>query len=254
MIHPTAIVHDSALIGEGCHIGPYCVIGEHVRMGKGNRLHAHVIIDGHVAMGDENEIFPFVTIGMRTQDLKWQGGRTLTQMGDRNTIREHVTIHSATADGDTTLIGSDNHLLAYVHIAHDVQLGNHIIMSNLATLAGHIVVEDHVVMGGLAAAHQFCRIGQHAIIGGCSKVVQDVPPFMMVDGNPARTRALNKVGLERRGFSSENLQALKQAHRILFRSDLNVSNAIDKVQAEVASLPVIEQLLDFMRSSQRGVA
>jgi UDP-N-acetylglucosamine acyltransferase len=238
MIHPTAIVHDSALIGEGCHIGPYCVIGEHVRMGKGNRLHAHVIIDGHVAMGDENEIFPFVTIGMRTQDLKWQGGRTLTQMGDRNTIREHVTIHSATADGDTTLIGSDNHLLAYVHIAHDVQLGNHIIMSNLATLAGHIVVEDHVVMGGLAAAHQFCRIGQHAIVGGCSKVVQDVPP----------------LGLERRGFSSENLQALKQAHRILFRSGLNASNAIDKVQAEVASLPVIEQLLDFMRSSQRGVA
>jgi len=165
-----------------------------------------------------------------------------------------VSIHSATGEGDATCIGSDNHLLAYVHIAHDVQLGNHIIMSNVATLAGHIVVEDHVVIGGLAGIHQFCRVGQHAIIGGCSKVVQDVAPYMMVDGNPARTRALNKVGLERRGFTPEALQALKKAYRILFRSGLTLGNAIEKANQEVADMPEVRRLLDFLRSSERGVA
>jgi len=254
MIHPTAIIHEAAIIGQGCHIGPYCVIGEHVQMGQGNHLHSHVVVDGHTQIGDDNTFFPFSTIGMRTQDLKWEGGVTHTRIGDRNTIREYVSIHSATGEGDATCIGSDNHLLAYVHIAHDVQLGNHIIMSNVATLAGHIVVEDLVVIGGLAGIHQFCRVGQHAIIGGCSKVVQDVAPYMMVDGNPARTRALNKVGLERRGFTPEALQALKKAYRILFRSGLTLGNAIEKANQEVADMPEVRRLLDFLRSSERGVA
>ena len=254
MIHPTAIIHPSAEIGPDCEIGPFCVIGENVRLGRGNRLHSHVVIDGFTSLGEENEIFPFAAIGTRTQDLKWKGGVTHTEIGNRNTIRENVTIHSATSDGDKTVIGSNNHLLAYVHIAHDVQLGNHIIMSNVATLAGHIVVEDHVVIGGLGAVHQFCRIGRHAIIGGCSKVVQDVPPFMLADGNPARSRTVNKVGLERNGFSDEVQQSLKKAYKILFRSGLTTKNAVDQIEKELPDNAEIQHLVEFMRASQRGVA
>ena len=254
MIHSSAIIHPSAEIGPDCEIGPFCVIGDKVRMGRGNRLHSHVVIDGSTSLGEENEIFPFAAIGTRTQDLKWKGGVTHTEIGNRNTIRENVTIHSATSDGDKTVIGSDNHLLAYVHIAHDVQLGNHIIMSNVATLAGHIVVEDHVVIGGLAAVHQFCRIGRHAIIGGCSKVVQDVPPFMLADGSPARSRTVNKVGLERNGFSEEVQQSLKKAYKILFRSGLTTKNAVDQIEKELPSNSEIRHLVEFMRASRRGVA
>ncbi|MDA0751964.1 MAG: acyl-ACP--UDP-N-acetylglucosamine O-acyltransferase [Verrucomicrobia bacterium] len=254
MIHPTAIIHPSAEIGPDCEIGPFCVIGENVRLGRGNRLHSHVVIDGFTSLGEENEIFPFAAIGTRTQDLKWKGGVTHTEIGNRNTIRENVTIHSATSDGDKTVIGSNNHLLAYVHIAHDVQLGNHIIMSNVATLAGHIVVEDHVVIGGLGAVHQFCRIGRYAIIGGCSKVVQDVPPFMLADGNPARSRTVNKVGLERNGFSDEVQQSLKKAYKILFRSGLTTKNAVDQIEKELPDNAEIQHLVEFMRASQRGVA
>ena len=198
-------------------IGPYCVIGEHVVLGDGCKLHSHVVIDGHTMLGRENEIFPFASIGFKTQDLKWKGGITRTEIGDHNTFREYVTIHSATGEGEVTVVGSHNHILAYSHIAHNVVLGNHVIMSNVATLAGHVIVEDHAVIGGLAAIHQFCRIGTMAIIGGCSKVVQDVPPFMMADGNPAQTRTVNKVGLERNGVSEEAQNALKQAYKILFR-------------------------------------
>jgi UDP-N-acetylglucosamine acyltransferase len=254
MIHPTAIIHPSAEIGPDCEIGPFCVIGENVRLGRGNRLHSHVVMDGFTSLGEENEIFPFAAIGTRTQDLKWKGGVTHTEIGNRNTIRENVTIHSATSDGDKTVIGSNNHLLAYVHIAHDVQLGNHIIMSNVATLAGHIVVEDHVVIGGLGAVHQFCRIGRYAIIGGCSKVVQDVPPFMLADGNPARSRTVNKVGLERNGFSDEVQQSLKKAYKILFRSGLTTKNAVDQIEKELPDNAEIQHLVEFMRASQRGVA
>ncbi|MDA7618476.1 acyl-ACP--UDP-N-acetylglucosamine O-acyltransferase [Verrucomicrobia bacterium] len=254
MIHPSAIIHPSAEIGSDCEIGPFCVIGEHVRLGQGNRLHSHVVVDGHTSMGQGNEIFPFATIGLRTQDLKWEGGKTCTQVGDRNTIRENVTVHSATSAGNKTVIGSDNHLLAYAHVAHDVQLGNHIIMSNGATLAGHIVVEDHAVISGLAGVHQFCRIGRFAIVGGFSKVVQDVPPFMLVDGNPAKTKTINKVALERHGFNEEVQTALKKAFKILFRSGLNTENAIERIEKEIPPLPEISHLLAFMRGSRRGVA
>jgi UDP-N-acetylglucosamine acyltransferase len=189
MIHPTAVVHPKARLGDDCQIGPYCIVGEHVELGNGCRLHAHVVIDGHTRLGRSNELFPFATIGLRTQDLKWKGGVTRAEIGDHNTIREYVTIHSATGEGEVTTLGSHNHILAYCHIAHNVVLGSHVIMSNVATLAGHVVVEDHAIIGGLAAVHQFCRIGKMAIIGGCSKVVQDVPPYMLADGNPAKTRS-----------------------------------------------------------------
>ncbi len=253
-IHPSAVIHPGAKIGNGCQIGPYCVIGENVTLGANCKLHSHVVIDGHTTLGSGNEIFPFASIGLKTQDLKWKGGMTWTRIGDNNTFREYVTVHSATSDGDATVIGSENHILAYCHIAHDCQLGNHIIMSNVATLAGHVKVENHAIVGGLAAVHQFCRIGTMAIIGGCSKVVQDVPPYMLADGNPAETRTVNKVGMERNGVSEEAQTALKQAYKIIFRDGLTISNALVRIEAELPKLPEVLHLLDFARKSERGLS
>lgn len=252
-LHPTAIVSPQARLGDGCRIGPYCVIGDQVTLGENCRLHSHVVIDGHTVLGRDNEIFPFASIGQRTQDLKWTGGVTWTRIGDRNTIREHVTIHSATREGDATIIGSDNNLLAYTHVAHDVQMGSHIVMSNVATLAGHVVVEDYAIIGGLAAIHQFCQVGRMSIIGGCSKVVQDVPPFMLADGNPAQTRMINKVGLERNGVAAETQSALKQAYKLLFREGLTTSNALQRIEQELPRHPEIDHLAAFVRRSQRGL-
>jgi UDP-N-acetylglucosamine acyltransferase len=254
MVHPTAVIHPKAKIGEGCEIGPYCVIGEHVVLGARCKLHSHVVIDGHTKLGKENEIFPFASIGLKTQDLKWKGGVTRTEIGDNNTFREYVTIHSATSDGETTVVGSNNHILAYCHVAHNVTLGNHIIMSNVATLAGHVTVEDHAVIGGLAAVHQFCRIGKFAMIGGCSKVVQDVPPFMMADGNPARSRTINKIGMERNGISETATDALKQAYKILFREGLTIPNALEKIEKELPALPEVQHFIQFVKSSERGIS
>ena len=254
MIHPTAIIHPKAQLGTNCEVGPYCVIGEHVTLDEGCRLHSHVVVDGHTKLGKRNEIFPFASIGLRTQDLKWKGGVTRTEIGDANTFREYVTIHSATGDGEVTIVGSDNHILAYCHLAHNVRLGNHIIMSNVATLAGHVTVEDDAVIGGLAAVHQFCRIGRRAMIGGCSKVVQDVPPFMMADGNPAETRTINKVGLERGGISEEAQSALKLCYKLLFREGLTISNALGRIELEMPPLPEVQHLLRFVRASERGIS
>lgn len=254
MIHPTAVVHPAAEIGADCHVGPFCVIGEHVALGARCRLHSHVVIDGYTRIGEENEIFPFVSIGLQTQDLKWKGGVTRTRIGNKNTFREYVTIHSATGDGETTLVGSNNHILAYCHIAHNVLLGDHIIMSNVATLAGHVIVEDRAVVGGLAAVHQFCRIGRMSLIGGCSKVVQDVVPYMIVDGNPAEARTVNKVGMERNGVSEEAQSALRQAYKILFREGLIISNALSRIEAELSNFPEVQHLIQFVRASERGIS
>lgn len=254
MIHPSSVIHPQAQIGANCQIGPYCVIGEHVVLGDDCRLHSHVVIDGHTKLGKRNEIFPFASIGLKTQDLKWKGGVTRTEIGDDNTFRESVTIHSATADGEATVVGSRNHILAYCHLAHNVVLGSNIIMSNVATLAGHVTVEDHAVIGGLGAVHQFCRVGKMSIIGGCSKVVQDVPPFMLADGNPAETRTVNKVGLERNGVSDEAQLALRQAFKLIFREGLTISNALTRVEAEVPKLPEILHLIQFVRTSSRGIS
>ena len=253
-VHSTAIIEEGAQVGEGCHIGPYCIIGKNVTLGKSCSLHSHIVIDGHTEVGDENVFYPFTSIGLKTQDLKWKGLDGRTRIGDHNTIREYVTIHSGTNEGDTTVIGSHNNLLAYTHVAHDCQLGDHIVMSNVATLAGHVTVENCAIIGGLAAVHQFCRIGTMSIIGGCSKVVQDVPPYMMADGNPAATRALNKEGLKRNEVAEDAQVGLKQAHRILFRENLMVSNAIEKARGEVPASPELEHLLDFIQSSERGIA
>jgi UDP-N-acetylglucosamine acyltransferase len=252
-IHPTAVVHPNARFGADCVIGPYCVIGEHVTLGDRCALHSHVVIDGHTVLGDENEIFPFASIGLKTQDLKWKGGTTHTKIGNRNTFREYVTVHSATGDGEYTTVGSNNHILAYCHIAHNVTLGSNVIMSNVATLAGHITVEDYAIIGGLAAVHQFCRIGKMSIIGGCSKVVQDIPPFMMADGNPAQVRMTNREGMKRKGVSEEAQSALKQAYKILFRDGLTTPNALARIAEELPDLPELRELADFIRKSERGI-
>ena len=251
-IHSTAIVHPKASLGLNCVIGPYCVIGEHVELGESCKLHSHVVVEGHTRLGQGNEIYPFTTVGLRTQDLKWQGGHTRTEIGDHNIIRETVTIHSATGDGEATVIGSHNAILAGSHIGHNVVMGNHIIVS-MAALAGHVLVDDHAIVGGMCAVHQFCRVGRMSFIGGCAKVVQDVPPFMVVDGNPAETRTINKVGLERNGVSEEAQTALRQAYKILFREGLTIPNALAKIESELPALSEIQHLVNFVRGSERGI-
>ena len=252
MIHPTAIIDSHAELGPGCEVGPFCVIGPNVKIGARCRFISHVVVDGHTEIGDDNQFYPFASIGLKTQDLKWKGGLTRTVIGHRNTIRECVTIHSATGDGESTVIGSDNNILASSHIGHNVCMGNHVIVS-MADLAGHVIVEDCAIVGGLSAVHQFCRIGTMGMIGGCSKITQDIPPYMIVDGNPAATRMVNKVGLDRNGVSESAQSALRTAHRILFRDGLTIPNALSRIESEVPSCPEILHLVNFVRTSQRGV-
>jgi UDP-N-acetylglucosamine acyltransferase len=252
MVHPSAIIHPGAKIGAGCEIGPYCVVGGDVELGGKCRLHSHVVLDGHTKIGKENEFFPFCSIGAKTQDLKWKGGITRTEIGDHNTFREYVTVHSATGDGEVTRVGSHNHVLAYCHIAHNCVLGDNIIMSNAATLAGHVTVEDYARIS-ISAIHQFCRIGRMAMVGGCSKVVQDVPPYMLADGNPAETRTINKVAMERLGVSEEAQLALRNAYKILFREGLTVTNALARIEKELPPLSEVQHLIQFIRTSERGI-
>lgn len=253
-IHPSAVIHPGAVLGDDCQVGPFCTVGAEVQLGNRCHLHSHVVLGGRTILGDENEIFPFACLGLKTQDLKWKGGVTRVEIGHRNVFREYVTVHSATQDGGVTRVGSDNHFLAYVHLAHDVNVGNHVVMSNVATLAGHVIVGDHAVIGGLAAVHQFCRIGAYAMIGGCSKVVQDVPPYMMADGNPAETRFINKVGLERNGFGPEIIKQLTSAYKLFFREGLTTTNALNKAAEVLPPSPELESLLNFIRTTERGIS
>jgi len=254
MIHSTAIIHPTARLGADCEVGPYCVLGENVELGDRCKLHSHVVIEGHTRLGTDNEVFPFAALGAKTQDLKYAGGVTRVEIGNHNTIRECVTIHRATDDGNATVIGDHNLLLCYCHIAHDCKLGNHIIISGYGGLAGHITVEDHAIVSGATAVHQFCRIGRMSITGGCSKIVQDVPPYMLVDGNPAETRTINKVGMERNGVSEEAIAAVRQAFKILFREGLTIPNALARIEAELRPLPEVQHLVNFVRTSERGIS
>ncbi len=253
-IHPTAIVDPRAEIGAGCEIGPYCIIGPNVRLGEGCRLHSHVVMDGLTAIGPRNEFYPFACIGLKTQDLKYAGGNCYLDIGSDNVFREHVTVHTATGDGGRTRVGSHGNFLAYSHIAHDCVVGDHVIFSNNGTLAGHVVVEDYAIIGGLAAVHQFCRVGKMSIIGGCAKVVQDVPPFMIADGHPAKTRGVNKVGLDRNAVPEEVQKALREAYKIVFMSQLTLAAALDKVCRELPQSQELTHFVDFCRKSERGIA
>ncbi len=255
MIHPTAIVSPQAQLGNQVRIGPYCVVGANVELGDECVLHSHVVLEGQARFGRGNEFFPFAVIGGKSQDLKYIGEPTALEVGECNVFRENTTVHRGTHEGEPTRIGSHNLFLCYAHVAHDCQLGDHIILSNSVGLAGHIVCEDYVIVSGLAAAHQFCRLGAHAIIGGLSKIVQDVAPFTIVDGNPAGTRGLNLVGLQRRGFAEEDIRALKAAYKKLFlKKDVNLTAALSSLKAtHEASNPQVARLIGFIETSQRGV-
>jgi UDP-N-acetylglucosamine acyltransferase len=252
-IHPTAIIDPGAELGDNLVIGPYCVINAGVKLGSGCHLHNNVTIDGPAEIGENNEFYSYASIGQRTQDLKYDGEPTYLKVGNSNTFREFVTVNRATSTGDATIIGSHGNFLAYTHIGHDCIVGDHVIFSNNATLGGHVEIGDHVILGGLTGIHQFCRIGAHAITGGFTKIVQDVPPFMVADGNPARTRAINKVGLERRGFSDEAKKAIKFAYRTLFREDRNVTDALEVLRSMEGRPAEVDVIIAFVEKSERGL-
>ena len=252
-IHPTAVIDPAARIGEGCEVGPYCVIGPDVELGDGCRLQHHVSLCGPSRFGKANVFFPFSTLGQQTQDLKYANEPTHLVVGDGNTFREFVTVHRGTAPGSSTRIGNRGYFLAYVHVAHDCTVGDEVVFSNNGTLAGHVDVGDFAILGGLTAVHQYCRIGAHAMTGGCSKIVQDVPPYMLADGNPAKVRSYNKVGMERRGFDEQTMRAVREAYRIIYRLSYNLPQAIEAIRADLPELPEIEQILAFVSSSPRGI-
>ncbi len=255
MIHPSAIVSPLASLGKNVRIGPFCIVGANVEIGDDCVLHSHVVIDGQTRIGRGNEFFAFAAIGGKTQDLKYAGEPTYLEIGDNNVFRENCTIHRGTMEDLPTRIGSNNLLLCYSHVAHDCQLGNHIILSNSVGLAGHIIVEDHAIVSGMAAIHQFSQVGMHSIVGGCSKVTHDVPPFMLVDGNPASTRGINMVGLQRRGFSEDDIRAIKTAYKKLFlKKEGNIETAVSSLKATHAGdNPQVKHLIDFIERSKRGV-
>jgi UDP-N-acetylglucosamine acyltransferase len=254
LLHPTAVIDPKARLGAGVQVGPYAVIGAGVEIGDGCKIGHHATVDGPSRLGPRNEIFPYAAIGFKSQDLKYKGEPTYLEIGEGNVFREFCTIHRGTGVEAKTVIGDKNLFLAYSHIAHDCIVGNHTIFSNNATLAGHVVVGDHAVISGLSAVHQFCRIGAHSIIGGCTKIVQDVPPYLIADGNPANLRGVNHVGLERRGFSETEIKALRRIYRILADRLLNFSQAVEKIESsEDASNPHVKLLIDFLKSTQRGV-
>lgn len=253
MIHHTAVIDSSAQIAEEVEIGPYCVIGPQVVIGQGTVLANHVSIAGPTVIGTGNRFYPFCSIGQRTQDLKYTGEPTYLEIGSHNTFREFCTVNRGTAPETKTSIGNHGNFLAYSHVAHDCTVGDHVIFSNNGTLAGHVIVEDHAVVGGLSGVHQFCRIGRHAILGGCTKIVQDVAPYMIADGNPAELRGINQVGLERRGFSAEEIRTLREAYRFLCRSNLNVKQACDAIREQLAMNDHLAHLLSFVEESKRGI-
>ena len=252
-IHPTAIVHPDAELGDGVEIGPYSCIAGTVKIGSGTVVAERVSIEGHTTLGADNEIFAGAIVGSRTQDKKYKGGTSYLRIGDRNKIREYVTINPGTKEGTETVIGDDNLLMAYCHVAHDCVIKNHTIIANAGTLAGHVIVEDRAIIGGLSAVHQFVRIGTLALVGGCSKVVQDVPPFMITDGHPARAFGINSVGLDRAGISREDKTILKKAFKTIFKSGLTLKNAISKLENECPPSAPLAVLIEFLTTSERGI-
>jgi len=253
-LHSTAIIDPKSRLGVGIQVGPYAVIGTGVELGDGCRIGHHATIDGPAKIGPRNEFFPYAAIGFKTQDLKYQGEPTYLEIGEGNVFREFCTVHRGTGVGEQTVIGDGNLFLAYSHVAHNCVIGHRTIFSNNATLAGHVTVGDCAVISGLAAVHQFCRIGAHSIIGGCAKIVQDVPPYLIADGNPAQLRGVNQIGLERRGFDEIDIKALRRAYRLLADKTLNASQAIEKIEAsDDAANTYVKYLVEFLKTTRRGV-
>ncbi|MEW6361536.1 MAG: acyl-ACP--UDP-N-acetylglucosamine O-acyltransferase [Acidobacteriota bacterium] len=253
-IHKTALVSPDASIGEDCYIGPFSVIGQNVKLGNRVRVDSHAVIDGRTTIGDDSHLFPFVSIGLAPQDLKYGGEDTETVIGSRNQIREFVTIHRGTeGGGGRTVIGDDNLLMAQAHVAHDCTIGNNVIMANAATLAGHVVIGDRANVGAYSGVHQFCRVGREAFIGGYSVVVKDAMPFAIIQGNHARCFGLNRVGMRRRGYPRETIDKLNHAFHLLLAAKLNTTQALERIRAEITDCKEVDILVEFIESSKRGV-
>lgn len=252
-IHSTAVVHPDAKIGQGVIIGPGAVIGENVSIGDGTKIGANVVVGGWTTIGQRCELYPGSAVGLEPQDLKFKGEKSFCNIGDETVIRECVTISRATGEGEETRIGNNCLFQACTHVAHNCIVGNNVIMSNCAGLAGHVIVEDQVVIGGIAGIHQFVKIGRNAMVGGMAKVVQDIPPYVIADGQPARVIGLNSVGLSRAGISEEVRHDLKQAFRIIYRSGFSLSRAIEEMEMQLNSSVEIENLLRFLRNADRGI-
>ena len=258
-IHPTALVDAQAELAADVVVGPYAVIGPFVRIGAGSSIGAHCVIEGHTTIGRDNRIFQFASIGAAPQDMKYRGEPTRLEIGDRNCFREFVTVNTGTVqDEGVTRVGDDNWVMAYVHIAHDVQLGSRCVLANNATLAGHVQVGDWATIGGLSGVHQFVKIGAHAMIGFQAHVAQDVPPFITADGNPLAARAINVTGLKRRDFSAERIAAIKQMHKLLYRSGLPLAEAVAQITAlrdgaDAAAQVDITLMLNFLAAAERGI-
>ncbi len=258
-IHPTALIDSAAQLDSSVSVGPYAVIGPHVEIGAGTTIGAHCVVEGHTRIGCDNRIFQFASLGAQPQDKKYAGEPTRLVIGDRNTVREFCTFNTGTVqDQGVTAIGDDNWIMAYVHVAHDCVVDSHTILANNATLAGHVHVGDHVILGGLTGVHQFTKVGAHAMAGFASHISQDVPPFMMVDGNPLSVRGFNIEGLRRRGFGPQRIQAIKQMHRLLYRQGLTLEAARDAIGALAGEQPEaaadVSLMLDFLGASTRGIA
>lgn len=255
MIHSTAIIHPGAKLAEGVRVGPYAVIGERVTIGGGTTIGPHAVIEGPTEIGRDNRIFQFASVGAVPQDLKFHGEESWLRLGDRNTVREFVTLHRGTEDGGReTVIGNDNLFMAYSHVAHDCRVGNRVILANCATLAGHVQVDDHAILGGLCAVHQFTRIGCHTMISGGAMVAQDIPPYTIAQGDRAKPVGINLVGLKRREFSDEVMRAIKSAYKLIFRSELRLEDALERIDRELPASPELAVFVDFIRQSQRGIA
>lgn len=253
MIHSTAIVDRNAKLGADVDVGAYTTIGPGVEIAAKVHVMSHVVIEGNTTIGTGSVIYPFACIGTQTQDLKYAGAKTFVTIGERTTLREYVTVHSSTIEGETTKVGNDCSILAYCHIAHECKVGNGVIMSNCSQLAGHVIVEDDVGMGGMVGVHQFVRIGKMAFVGGFTRIAQDVPPFFIVEGNPAVARGLNTVGMKRRNIDAEVRERLKDCYRMICRENLSTSQAIEKIRKDLAPCPEIDYLIRFIESSERGI-
>lgn len=252
-VHPTAIIDDGAELGQGVEVGPYSIIGPGVRIGDGTVIGPHVLIERDTVVGEQCRFSQGAVLGTDPQDLKYEGEPTMLTLGDRTVVREYATLNRGTKASGCTSVGSDALIMAYAHVAHDCEIGNHVVLANSVNMGGHVVIEDWVIVGGVTAVHQFVRMGAHAFVGGGSRVPQDVPPYVRVAGNPCRLYGLNKVGLERRGLSEEVGRALKQTYRILFQSKLPLTQALDRAEAEVELNPEVRQLISFIRGSERGI-
>jgi UDP-N-acetylglucosamine acyltransferase len=254
MRHPTAIIHPNAKLADDVEVGAYTIIGEHAEIGAGSWIGPHVVVEGHTCIGKNNRIFQFCSVGAIPQDKKYAGEPTCLEIGDNNTIREFCTLNTGTVqDGGATRIGNDNWIMAYVHVAHDCQIGSHTIMANGATLGGHVHVGDWVFLGGLSGVHQFVRIGAHAMTGFQTRLSQDLPPYVTAADNPAAAHGINSEGLKRRGFSSDSIMAIKHAYKTLYKSGLNLEEAKAAIRLQAAEHAELQLFSDFLAASTRGI-